>query len=365
MKISDFPPAKISVMGHDVTSEIVRVEDRDDGGITFHIKSSCDSKRWGTRSQMYTMGVPRDYANLSEHLESTRKTAAEFVVKEELGTATPRTHLLMMEVQTPEQKWLSVAATIDLGFGPSRIGKNYLDAFRFKPTGSSIAEVTSDGSVQALPIYSVTLRFGQHESQTWAVPFEGGLPLILGGHFVQNVSRSELLMELLVPEHWRALRNVARCKKKVVLIIGKYGEQRGRLEQLQTLLAARGYQGLILDDFPDIEEQSLPEKMVLFASIARFVLCDDSAPSGHIEELRICSEMRFTTAILRPDGRASTAMQTDLGTSVDYIRVFEFSGSKFEETAITALGWAEEKVRERAAGFNRMYGWRSPEKILG
>ena len=366
MDISDFPPVDLNVLGHEVTSEITKIEDRGDGGIAFHIKSSCASKDWGTRSQMYTMSVPKDYADLNVHLESTRKTAAELLVKEELGTTPPKTTLLMIQLQTPDhQKWLSLAATIDIGFGPSRLGKPFLDAFGFKPTGSHIAEIAPDGTVQSLPLYSIVLKFGQHEHQTWAVPYDGGLPCIVGGHFVQNVSRVEHLFELLDPEHWRALRNVARCKKKVVLIIGKYGENRARLEQLQRLLAERGYQGLILDDFPDIQEQSLPEKMVLFASIARFVLCDDIAPSGHIEELRICSEMRFTTAILRAGGRASTAMQADLSLNIDYMRVFEFEGTTFEEAAVTALGWAEEKVRERAAAFNRLYSWRSPDKMLG
>lgn len=366
MNISDFPPVTINVLGHDVNSEIVKIEDRDDGGVTFHIKSSCSSKDWGTRSQLYTMGVPKNYQDLGAQLQSTRKTAAELVVKEELGTAPPKNTFLVVEIQAPDrERWMRVIATIDVAFGPSRLGRDWLDLFGFKPTGSQIVEIGPDNSIQSLPLYSVVLRFGKKECQTWAVPYEGSLPCIVGGHFVQSVARTEHLFELLDPEHWRALRSVARCKKKIVLIIGKYGDHRGRLEQLQKVLADRGYQGLILDDFPDIPEQSLSEKMVLFASIARFVLCDDSAPSGHIEELRICSEMRFTTAILRSEGRASTAMQADLSMSVDYMHVFEFSGSELEDTAIAALGWAEEKVRERAAAFNRLYGWRSPEKVLG
>lgn len=366
MDFPAFPAIKMPVLGHQVTSEITQIEDRGDGGIAFHIKSSCTSKDWGTRSQMYTMSVPKDYQDLNTHLESTRRTAAELLVKEELGIAPPKSILLGIEIQTPDrEKWLKLAATIDVSFGPSRLGRDWIELLKFKPTGSHIAEIAPDNSIQSLPLYSVTLRFGQKEFQTWAVPYDGSLPCIVGGHFIQNVSQTEHLFELLDPEHWRALRNVARCKKKVVLIIGKYGEHRARLEQLQKLLAARGYQGLILDDFPDIQEQSLPEKMVLFASIARFVLCDDIAPSGHIEELRICSEMKFTTAILRGGGRASTAMQACISLNVDYMRVFEFEMSAFEETAVTALGWAEEKVRERAAAFNRLYDWRSPEKMLG
>jgi hypothetical protein len=364
METSEFPPIIISVFGLEVTSEVVKIEDNDYGGTTFHIKSSCDSKAWGTRSQMYTMSVPKDYENLGIQLESTRKTAAELVAKEELGAAPPKNTLLVMEVLAPDGKWLKVASTVDIGFGPSRLGQEYLDVMGFKPLGSRIAEIRSDGSIDSLPLYAIVMKFGEKSFQTLAVPHKGGLPCIVGGDFIQQASRTELIFELLDREHWRALRNVARCKKKVVLIIGKYGDHRARLEQIEKLLADRGYQGLLLDNFPDIEEQSLPEKMVLFASIARFVLCDDSAPSGHIDELRICSEMRFTTAILRPLGRASTAMHADLAVHVDYMCAFQFEEQTFDQALVDALRWAEEKVLERSASFNRLYGWRSPEKIL-
>lgn len=355
METSEFPSITISVLGLEVISEIVKIEDDDYGGTTFHIKSSCPSKAWGTRSQMYTMGVPKNHENLTVHLASTRKTAAELVAKEELGTAPPKSTLLVMEVLAPDGKWLKVAATVDISFGPSRLGQEYLDVMGFKPLDTRIAEIRSDGSVESLPLYAIVMRFGEKSFQTLAVPHKGGLPCIVGGDFFQQASRTELLFELLDREHWRALRNVARCKKKVILIIGKYGDHRGRLGQIETLLSDRGYQGLLLDNFPDIEEQSLPEKMVLFASIARFVLCDDSAPSGHIDELRICSGMRFTTAILRPLGRASTAMHADLAIDTDYMRAFQFEELTFEEALVAALRWAEETVLDRSASFNRLY----------
>ncbi len=366
MEPSEFPPMTISVFGREVTSEIVKIEESDNDITTFHIKSSCVSTAWGIRSQMYMMGVPNNYEHLAAHLNATRKTAAELVIKEELGTALPKAQFLVMEVQTPDcKRWLKAAATIDVRFGPSRFGKDYLDVWGFKPLGSKIAEIRSDGALNSLPLYSVVMRFGEHEVQTLAVPYEGGLPCIVGGDFVQQASRTELLFELLGPEHWRALRNVARCKKKVVLIIGKYGEHRSRLEQIEKLLAEKGYQGVVLDNFPDIEEQSLPEKMVLFASIARFIVCLDEAPSGHIDELRICSDMQFTTAILRPHGMPSTAMQANLALSVDHMQVFDVKEYAFEQAVIAALEWAEKKVLERSAAFNRLYGWRSPDKILG
>jgi hypothetical protein len=123
--------------------------------------------------------------------------------------------------------------------------------------------------------------------------------------------------------------------------------------------------GLILDDLSDIEEQSLAEKMVTFASIARFIICDDLVPSGHIDELAICSERRFTTAILRVKGKPATAMQADIADDVSFMKAVEYDSDEELEVAVDqAVSWAQEIVKARSHNFNRKYTWRSPEKIL-
>ena len=149
------------------------------------------------------------------------------------------------------------------------------------------------------------------------------------------------------------------------MILGKYGEHRDRLETIRTSLRQFKLEGLILDDIPDIEEQSLAEKMVTFASIARFLICDDLVPSGHINELEICSERRFTTAILRLKGRPSTAMQADIADGVSFMRSVEYDSDNDLETAVAeGVKWAQEVVQIRSYNFNRKYSWRSPQKIL-
>lgn len=201
-------------------------------------------------------------------------------------------------------------------------------------------------------------------------PSEHGSPAcILGGDYFQKALRGKenLVQELVMPDDRRALADAARCKKKHVLIAGKYGEHRPRLRRIQQSLASLGFIGLILGEYPDIEEQSLPEKMVTYASICRFVISDDLAPSGHIEELSICSERRFVTAILRFNGRASTAMQATITDDVSFMQEFSYElDDQLETTVLTAAQWADQAVAKRARTLNQKFSeWRGPNNIMG
>ena len=170
-----------------------------------------------------------------------------------------------------------------------------------------------------------------------------------------------------MPDHYRALANAARCKKNYVLIAGKYGDRRPRLDKIKQVLDSLNLVGLILDEYPDIEEQSLAEKMVTYASICRFVLVDDVEPSGHVKEMDLCQELKFVTAILRARGKASTAMHADIADEVSFIRDFSYdSDAEFEGVILEAARWADETVKKRAMTLNWRYrDWRGPDRTMG
>ncbi|MGH8226853.1 MAG: hypothetical protein ACREU3_02940 [Steroidobacteraceae bacterium] len=168
-----------------------------------------------------------------------------------------------------------------------------------------------------------------------------------------------------MPDHVRALYNAARCKKSCVLIAGKYGGERHRLTAIKEAIAEIGFVGLILDELYDIEEQSLAEKFVAYASICRFVIMDDIAPSGHLIELQmLASSAKFVTGILREGGRSSSAMAADIASETTYMQVFHYDAAAgFVDAARSAVLWADEQVKERARRLNRLHS-RSPEKVL-
>jgi len=299
-------------------------------------------------------------------IEQFRCDMAEELAKVERGLTRPQKYLLLTISNPSGTKSTRCPATVDLTIGPTRIQAYLVSTLELLPSGRLYLESSPGGKQLRLQLYSAKVAYGDLSFEIDVLPTRMNLMCVIGGEFIQRAigPNYDWPYDLLSPPHWRALQDVSRAKKNTVLIIGKYADNTTRLREIQDVLKKEGYQGVLLQDFPDIEEQSLPEKMVLFACIARYVLCDDSLPSGHIEELKICSDLRFTTAILRPQGMASTAMQADLDQSCDFIKAFGYDPSNRLSVLANALSWADEKVRERSAKFNQTYTWRSPERIL-
>src|SRR5260370_21454083 len=206
--------------------------------------------------------------------------------------------MLGAEVVGPTGKQMMSLCAVDLSFSPCLLQPEIIKLMELPITGEFHC-LTVDGRVQQIPLHRGAIKFGDIEIPTKFLPLTYSGPVVLGGDFFQKYLRGKekLIQELMMADHMRTLLNAARCKKNYVLILGKYGKAREHLLTLKNALAIRGLTGLILDEYPDIEEQSLPEKMVTYANICRFVLVDDFAPSGHIKELDLCQNLKFVTAV--------------------------------------------------------------------
>lgn len=354
------------VDGMPITSRVVSDEITGDPQAVRRIivETSCESEQWGIRSQLHTTTVPVDFP-FEPHLDDTRRREAEGLAATERGSKPQETRsFLLVKLHGTSGTTINGIAGADIGIGPTLMSQEFIDLLKLEVSGQRYSHWTP-GGMQEFPLYKLTIEFGQYKIETVALPAPIGTPCVIGGDFFAKalVDRPTLLYELISPDHVRALYNAARCKKRCVLIAGKYGEERQRLTSIKEAISAIGFTGLILDELYDIEEQSLAEKFVTYASICRFVILDDIAPSGHLTEFSICQERKFVTALLRQDGRPSSAMIADADHETTYIREFRYHASGYVEAARSAALWANEEVRKRAHRLNRLYT-RTPEKIL-
>jgi len=361
-----------TVDGVSVRSEITRdVIVPESGQRAVSIVSSCPSERWGTRTQGYGCTFPPNHSEFAVDLELARLRAAEMLLKVERGELPEGgLRVLGIEVFPPQGNGIRMIAGVNLATPATLLGPEILESPRFGFTRLGKYTLQNlDGSMAEAPLYGVRIKYGSYDIETYAVvSYHGSPACILGGDFFQKILRGKeyLIQELVADEHQRLLATAARCKKRYVLLAGSYGSHRGRLDGIKSALRSIGLVGLVLDEYPDIEEQSLAEKMVTYAAVSRFVIVDDFVPSGHIDELAICHERKFITAVLRLGGRATTAMQADLADDVTFIKEFAYAGDdELEVTALQAANWANGAVAERAKSLNRRYSaWRSPEKIV-
>lgn len=356
-----------TVSGIQVLSEIVADRDTPEYR-AFHIRTSCPSDRWGIRTVGHSLTCYKATGTneVLDSLERTRLCEAERIVKVESGVLPERpSKFLGVQIQGPTGKTVNTIASPDLSLSTNLLTNDLITFLELRPA----AQDSFQRRAVSLPIFEMTVAWGSMNVHTIASPgAPSSPPCILGGDFFQQAlkGKEDLIIDLVLPDDRRALAAAARCKKRHVLIAGKYGAHRSRLEKIKTVLSSAGFIGLILDEYPDIEEQSLPEKMVTYASICRFVIVDDLVPSGHINELGICSERKFVTAILRKGGRASTAMQADIADEIQFMREFSYmEDTDFEARILDAAKWADETVNSRARRLNRKYSeWRGPDKIM-
>lgn len=354
----------------EVGSEIVKDEiDNVHQSRIILIRSSCSSARWGTRTQDHSYSSPAIWSEFSQSLENIRLQAADTLIRTELGEIPERgISLIVVELIGPTGKRITPACGVNLSFSPTLLSPEFVALLQLQQSGDFYCE-RAGTSFSQVPLYRGTIKFGDLAAETTFLAATYNGPVILGGDFFQKalVGKEGLITELIMPDHFRTLMNAARCKKKYVLILGSYGDKRERLTTIKLALKQQGLVGMILDEYPDIEEQTLSEKMVTYASICKFVIVDDVAPSGHIKELDICHDLKFISAILRPHGRASTAMQADVADEVSFLKQFSYEDDVDLVRVIReASSWANDAVAERARNLNRKYSsWRSPTKIMG
>lgn len=219
------------------------------------------------------------------------------------------------------------------------------------------------------PMHRATIRFGKRSYETNIIAANANCMCLIGANLVLEAigERTELVFDLLLPDVVRALGNAARSKESTVLIIGSYSQKgRDKLEEIRSALAKHDLEGVVVDDFADIHQQSLFEKMLMFGSLARFIICDESVASGHLIELKACSDIGFVTAILRNQGRSVTWVNADIAADRTHMRIFPYdSDGQIGASVDDAVVWAQSKVKDRAEYYNREYPWRKPNVRLG
>lgn len=153
---------------------------------------------------------------------------------------------------------------------------------------------------------------------------------------------------------------VSSFQEKTVLVLGSYdepGEQ--RLIAIASSLRKIGYEPLFIRDVPDFEHYDLPQKVTAIGVLSRFVVIDDSAPSGHLNEVEICRHNRWITILLRAHGRVASWMTAGAAYSSNVILEKEYDPNDPHAAVVEFAEWAEAKISEMKTSLNRLYPWRT------
>jgi len=146
-----------------------------------------------------------------------------------------------------------------------------------------------------------------------------------------------------------------------VLVLGKDSDLEGlkKIDRIKTVLKSKGYDPVMLKDLPEIKYLSLEGKMIRVGGLTRFVIAEDSRPSGHIDEVNICARNEYVTATVRKVGSASTWMQAHYPIIHSFMNRFCYENNQpknvsdplcvhvhptLEESVEAAIWWAEDCI---------------------
>lgn len=149
-------------------------------------------------------------------------------------------------------------------------------------------------------------------------------------------------------------------KDKTVLVLGSYSDEAmPRLRSICEALETIGYEPVLLKDIPDDPQVSLRQTATIVAGISRFIVVEDSSPSGHLIEFEGCRFNQSVTVILREEGRGSTQMTAGDSAFSKVILERDYKRDELHDVIRQATQWAEQRVSELAAlGMKNTYPWR-------
>jgi predicted aspartyl protease len=239
-------------------------------------------------------------------------------------------------------------AVVDTGAAVTCVPRSVLDSlgpldYSYKPVHLAL------GPARHVTSAILTLRFGGVEIEDIDCLTIDRNYALLGWDVLSDpkalVAAARPLFHTLV----LMLEHISAFKEKFVLVIGQDTTRVERLRTIQSRLETLGYKGVMMRDIAASNVQCLEEKVTMLGSLCRFIICENSTPSGHIAELQICTRNRFVTALLERKGRRATLMQADYGADFTFVKTFEYEGAAKMPTCIDrAVAWANQKLADRA-----------------
>lgn len=180
----------------------------------------------------------------------------------------------------------------------------------------------------------------------------------------QSRAKDEVLAALFLAQRAeKAKINLAEYissfQKNMVLVLGAYdpaGEK--RLQAIAACLQELGYEPVLVKDIPEFEYYDLSRKVVAIGAVSRFIVIDDSSPSGHLVEFGICQSNRWVTVVLRANGVGSSWMTAGASIPSIVIREASYDPSNPKPAIDEASKWAEDRLSELKEKFHDLYPWR-------
>jgi hypothetical protein len=135
-----------------------------------------------------------------------------------------------------------------------------------------------------------------------------------------------------------------------VLVLGKdSGPALDRLKRIEHTLHELGYYAYIIKEQPDKLGESVIQKVMRYALSSKFVLIENTEPSGHLYEIpHVAKAAECVTVVLQEEGKGATWMFEDTYGKHKHWHKLTYKEKDLEHVVEQASAWAEKFVGEFA-----------------
>ena len=148
----------------------------------------------------------------------------------------------------------------------------------------------------------------------------------------------------------RLAHTIAAAKQGAVLILGSdTADSLKRLDGIRAIVEQKlGLSAIIIKEQPELVEHGLIGKLHAYGAMTRFVIVENSHPSGHLYELPHLKMLEVVIVVLQERGKGASRMPDDSLKKNPLVKVFTYTPATLERVLATAAAWAERRLKKNA-----------------
>lgn len=151
---------------------------------------------------------------------------------------------------------------------------------------------------------------------------------------------------------------VEDTKSGMVLLLGKDTEEGlERLREVENIMERYNRNCVLLKDQPEHLSQGFKNKLLMYATLARYIIVEHTFASGHLFELPYIDDLESVIIVLQEEGKGASKVADRMIKEDDLIGLFHYNPGDLEQTLEEAVEWAEDKVEENKQLNIESYEW--------
>ena len=141
---------------------------------------------------------------------------------------------------------------------------------------------------------------------------------------------------------WRRADSILENSDSVLILGKDSGTAFQALKRIASKLQDLGYYTYIIKEQPDRLGESVVQKVLRYALSSKFVVIENSEPSGHLYEIpHVAKLAECVTVVLQEEGKGATWMFEDAYAKHTHWHKIVYAEGAIENAAERAAAWAE------------------------